>query len=46
MTVTIGAFHNGRMLSSVTVPNEPRAIESAIRVMRDSYPDALICRKL
>jgi hypothetical protein len=45
-TVTIAAFVNGKMMSSVTVPNQPRAVESAIRLMRDSYPDAMVCRKL
>jgi hypothetical protein len=42
--VTIAAFVNGRMMSSVTVPEHQ--IESAIRLMRDSYPGAMVCRKL
>jgi hypothetical protein len=45
-TVTIAAFVNGKMMSSVTIPDNPRSVEGAIRLMRDSYPGAMVCRKL
>jgi hypothetical protein len=44
--VTFGAVLNDRVVSSTTVPNDLRSIESAKRVLRNSYPEALICRKL
>jgi hypothetical protein len=44
--VTYGAFLNGRLVTSVTVDAVPRQIESAIRLLRDSYPEAQIFRKV
>lgn len=44
--ITIGAFLNGKLVCSLTVPNRPRDIESAIRCLRGSYPEAHIYRKL
>jgi hypothetical protein len=45
-TVTLGASLNGRVVSSTTVPNDPQSVERAKRVLQDSFPEALICRKL
>lgn len=44
--ITIGAFLNGRLVSSLTVANNARSIESAKRCLSDSYPEAQIFRKL
>lgn len=44
--ITYGAFINGRLMTSITVDATPRACESAIRLLRDSYPDAQIFRKV
>ncbi|EPS1221670.1 hypothetical protein ACVBR5_000901 [Burkholderia cenocepacia] len=44
--VTIGAFLNGRLVSSLTVADTPRAIESAKRCLLGSYPEAQLYRKL
>jgi len=44
--ITYGAFLNGRLVTSVTVDAVPRQIESAIRLLRDSYPEAQIFRKV
>lgn len=44
--ITYGAFINGRLMTSVTVDATPRQIESALRLLRDSYPTAQIFRKV
>lgn len=44
--VTIGAFLNGKLVSSITVPNNARSIESAKRCLLGSYPEAKIFRKV
>ncbi len=44
--VTLGAFLDGKLVCTITVPNKPRDIESAKRCLSNSYPEASIYRKL
>lgn len=45
--VTFGAFLNGVLVCTITVDStKPRDVESALRCLRNSYPEAIIYRKL
>lgn len=44
--VTFGAFLDGRLVSSITVEATPRQMESAIRTLRNSYPEGQVYRKI
>lgn len=45
--ITFGAFLNGKLVCTITVDSsKPRDVESALRCLRNSYPEATIYRKL
>lgn len=45
--ITFGAFLNGKLVCTIAVDSsKPRDVESALRCLRNSYPEATIYRKL
>lgn len=44
--VTLGAFLDGKLVCTITVPNLSRDVESAKRCLTNSYPEAKVFKKL
>lgn len=44
--VTLGAFLDGKLVCTITVPDRPRDVESAKRCLTNSYPEGRVFKKL